>query len=337
MDAALYERVKTAPPQPQNTETIEGGDLTGADLTNCDFSHNFRFHFSGATLAGCKMRHAELCKFVGAKMRGFENLQNLLKCNFQKADMRGMISGLGTNIQESDLTDADLRGAIFDGASLMGGTFERANVAGASMLRANVTVPFLRACNIPRTKHFASVNSLGNIGYADLSQIPLSFIDRVANWHRIRAIGELPLFGFSYSALAAVLLVIGYASIYNALLSRFESSPHSLVIQQLGSTLPAYTVSYTEWLVLFSSLLLVIATTIYRIQCPSRIKENTITYWTDVLDKPVLQYIGLAWQGRSWRMPCALCYLIGGVTGIGVLIWKIWRAVTFMLEHTVLN
>jgi len=162
----------------------------------------------------------------------------------------------------------------------------------------------------------------------------LSYCDKFASWERIRYVGELPLFGISYATLATLAFVFGGLSLYNFMLADLyeKISPTSQAFNIIRLFRP-YLTPISDWMLLFAAVTLAAASTVYRVVCPPRVKENTLTYWIDSLDKPALHYMALAWAHRRARIACFICYLIGGALAICVFVEKLTNVVKFMWRY----
>ena len=91
----------------------------------------------------------------------------------------------------------------------------------------------------------------------------------------------------------------------------------------------------TRSLILFgSTVLLAVASTIYTLACPSRIKEFTKDVWRDQLERPLLHYWPFAWQYRTLRLICWVCYIAGGIGALYVLAVKVGNAGVYIWQNT---
>jgi hypothetical protein len=84
-------------------------------------------------------------------------------------------------------------------------------------------------------------------------------------------------------------------------------------------------------LLLASTLFLAVASTIYAIACPSRVKEFSRDQWTYQLGLSVVHYMADAWRRRIARLAALACYIVGGTGAAIVLGSKLLSVATFLL------
>jgi uncharacterized protein YjbI with pentapeptide repeats len=341
MDQELYQQITTPSGKQPLSVVIPGGDLANAELRGRDLQE-FQFSnvdFSGAHLDGAIISHADSCVFDGATMTDLRpnilptSSWSLLNCKFRNADLEGANLSYA-NIANSDFSGANLKRCILQYATFHPNcVLAGADVEGASVRDTAIYPNFMQAENLAATKHLDRVNSF--VRLFDLDALKLDPVDRFASWDRIRAFGQLPLFGLSYGTIAALLAIFGWAAVYNSALARLATMPRTdNVVAALFGTLQPYSVPLIDWCILISALCLAFASTVYRVRCPPRVKENTISYWTDTLEKPPLHYMALAWADRGWRLISGITYLIGAFVALCVAVYKLVEVVDFMWSNT---
>jgi hypothetical protein len=342
MDQELYNRIVSAPSGPPMSTTISG-DLTNADLRDRDL-RQFQFSnvdFRGAALDGCIFHRVIECRFEGACLAGIRvqsdplssNSGSMFKCDFRGVNLHGLDLSR-VNLRESDFSNANLIGCNLEQTYLEGCKFYNADVRNSWVKRAHVSAEFLWAKNVPFVKHLDAVVPV-NISSDDLAVLHLKPAERWASWRMIRTIGQLPLFGLSSATVAGVLIFFGFVSIYNYFVDKLNNLAYQPSGKPVAQVLYPYSIGVLDWPIPVAALLLAIASAIYLAKCPPRIKENTITYWTDVIGREALHYMALAWESRYWRVVCGIFYVIGGALGLTGVLYKLTRVFMFMWQNTV--
>lgn len=167
--AALALAIKggSAPTRDHSGQKLDGMDLSGADLTYCDFRNA---SLKGANLSGCKIEYANFgnadlsgANFTGAKGQrpdftsanaGGANLEKaetpealFVQANLNTANLKGIsakganfyeancarMAAPGAGLDEADFTRAKLDGADLSGARLAKATFLRAGGQGLNL------------------------------------------------------------------------------------------------------------------------------------------------------------------------------------------------------------
>jgi hypothetical protein len=211
-------------------------------------------------------------------------------------------------------------------------------------------VRLLYASGLPRNKnlHFVQVadeitriNIETDMAHLTAHQIP--FLERYVSWDKIRTLGKLPLFGISYSVLITVPLLLFLLAVYNRqivslkTLAQTEGSPAAQemsVVSLLVSKLHVIPIpEMTQWIIVVT-LLLGVASTLYTLACPSRIKEFSLVQWTDELHRSSINYLPLSWGTRPIRVLTGACYAVGGVGALVILANKVINAISFVVENS---
>jgi hypothetical protein len=181
----------------------------------------------------------------------------------------------------------------------------------------------------------------------DLRHAPLPLAEKFASWERLRTFGRLPLFGVSFSTLVAIPVVLFLIGTYNEQVgylhewvnSHGEKLPPvaTPLLEQLASRLrPVPIPNLTFWL-LISTVLLGIASFLYAVRCPPRIKEYSLEQWTNEIGRSGLHYLPLSWNQRPLRVVVYVCYLSGGFGTLAILLVKLVNAAAFILANTTLR
>ena len=207
-----------------------------------------------------------------------------------------------TDLWGADLTNASLGSAILEGADLRGAVLTNANLTNARFRDAQIS----RHTRLGGLQIGAAHRVM--LDGSDTIQLPRP--DRWLNWGILRTVGALPLFEVSYVALAASLITINSIGYLN----RTE------VIQSFEYPIP--TPARMTWL-FWSSLLLVIGTTIYKLRCPRRVQVFSETEWVEEHGHPRLQYLAESLRRRWAQVLTAVFTAVGGAIGLALLVDRV--------------
>jgi hypothetical protein len=261
--------------------------LAGAQLSDCNLSR--------ADLAYADLREAILVT------------SNLTNTMLNGADLTNARL-FNAQLEAADLTGATLRGAILQGAQM-----ERANLAHADLRDADLSRAWLESTEWSDTK--LGNTSLDRITFGGKHRsmhdgthlLRLMGRDRWMNWGKLRGIGALPLFGASYIAFGAALLLVQTIAFLN---------------QYTGLSLG---IPERTRLLLISSVLLMIGTTIHKLFCPERVQTFSLTEWVEEHRHPRLLYLAESLKRRG-QIPAAALTLAGGVLAGGLLLDRLYAA-----------
>ena len=278
-------------------------DLDHADLSNVDLSN---VNLSSANLAGANLTEANL---DGADLNGAALDQaTLLQANLARATLRGATL-LSADLRKAilhraDLTQANLRLAILEQANLSNAILCEADLGGArlhaaKLSQANLYKTRFVDADLTETKWWKSsidrgtnfTHSRFGPGHSVMSDysdtVEVAVPDWAPTWSRVRGIGRFPVFGVSWAALGASLALINFIGFVN-------ENPGAR--EWLAFEIPF---PLRSQLIVFSSLLLVAGSTLYRVGCPARVQEFSETEWVEAHGHPRLLYISDS-LGRSW-------------------------------------
>lgn len=166
----------------------------------------------------------------------------------------------------------------------------------------------------------------------------------VPTWEFIRIIGNLPVFGISVSLLFALPLMGHLLALYNAQLARLQAWSEGIATQ---GTAPPYVEAIGNlhaiafpanslWLTV-STIVLGIASALYSVGCPQRVKEFTQAKWTDELQRPALSYLLHSWKRPKTRLICSILYAFGGIISLVILAVKLKNLIAAIYESTPLR
>lgn len=306
--------------------------LTRAKLTGIDFSQ--------ANFGGMKAYGAS---FVGSDLSAAQLSNSMLSV----ADLSGV------SLAQANLTSANCEGANFSGANLSSANcsstnFRGANLSSTTLYRAGCGDAIFDECNINGTefsesrlssasmrgiknsrsaKHLQESNlSNGDARYFETAK--RAWPEMYVDWERLRTFGQLPLFGASYVGLVTIPIYVYLLEIYNAnvkvvreWVSRTLPSEAAPPVLDKLHPLP---MPESFSILLTSTLLLAIASTIYALACPTRIKAYSKEQWCYELNRSLLHYWPEAWRLRTLRLICCLCYLLGGLSAGYIIATKLW-------------
>ena len=297
-----------------SSRVLQGIDLSGRDLRDT--------LFNGATLDDAKFVRATLiaAQFTASKLAG---------TNFTNANVSG------GHLNNANLTRAVLVGANFSGANMTNADLSTANVKRAIFYEAQLSganFGFVSGTYSARYLRTSVIRPENDARYFDWVKRRLP--ERV-DWELIRTFGRLPLFGASYSVLILIPTYIYALEVYNNWVnatrawiehSGLPSHVHELILRHLHEEpIPS------RWkLLLFSTISLAAASTIYAVWCPARIKAFTRDQWCDEHGHSLVHYWADAWKTRWLRLLCFSMYLGGAIGAVYVLATKLWCAGAIM-------
>ncbi|HEX3864515.1 MAG TPA: hypothetical protein VHY35_22760 [Stellaceae bacterium] len=162
----------------------------------------------------------------------------------------------------------------------------------------------------------------------------LDYFDQYASWEKLRSFGRLPLFGTSLSALVSIPLLFFALSYYNDHVRRLHDAPTAADFKLFVNTLHEIPLPALSFWLLISTLLLGIASSIYSLACPARVREFSQSQWTDQFGKSGLVYLSDSWSRRRVRALVAAFYWIGGAGTSIILLIKLWNAAVFIWKNS---
>src|ERR1043166_6525941 len=209
-----------------------------------------------------------------------------------------------SHLSEADLCKADLRKA-----NLTKSILTRANLCGANLNEADLT-----RTNLAHIKGAERVHHLVSVPFNRDDAIHFDtcvrkWSERWLDWEHLRIMGRLPLFGVSYTALVLLPVLFYGLSLYisNIVLIRLWAAqiaaqpghPFHSVSTLINARLHPQPIPRQSFLLLVSVLLLAIASTLYTLLCPLRIKEFSREQGCHQSQQSLLHYWPLAWE-RRW-------------------------------------
>jgi uncharacterized protein YjbI with pentapeptide repeats len=336
---------------------LNGTDLREAILRGANLSRAVlkQVHLDSANMDSADLSNADLRSVVSGKCRlNGANLRNALL---------GDINLSGVTAQGANFDGADIRGTNLGGASLIGSTFIRsrldrcdfrkaalnsADLSHASIVGAKFHVAGLHNTYFEGTRGAEHARGLEDANGEDppersFRECQRRWPERILDWERLRALGRLPLFGASYTALLALPLLFYGFGLYNdkiILLRRWAADmaqrpgEQQILAKLITERLHPLPLPTDALLMVLATVLLAAASTIYALVCPSRVKEFSRDQWCDQLDHSTFTYWPLAWKHRWARFICGACYAVGGAGALWVIARKIWHVGQFVWRYS---
>ena len=278
--------------------------LTEVDLVDADLSEA---NLSGANLERANLRSAKLLK------------ANLSGANLSEAKLNGAKLN-GANLSEANLPQAELDKAELSGANLTKADLFKVNLVEADLRGANLCGTNLNDAKLDHSKwsgvHLNSNTQLEMINFSSEHEAMQDGSDTIIfslwrdewiNWSRLRAIGQFPFFGVSWSAFALSLITINTIDLLNET-ALIEIIDYPIPIpERIGE-------------ILWSSIFLVIGSTFYRWKCPQRIQTFSETEWVEKHGHPRQLYIAESLSGK-WSIKWLT--LISSFVGGGLALWLV--------------
>ncbi len=307
--------------------------FSGGTYTRCDFS-GIRFETPGLIQQQVEYRGSKFEGAVIAPESGFSGCEFTHDgdepCSFQKATLRGV------RLENSTFRKVD---------------FESANLEEAFLSNIAVDGSNFNASTGLYGRHKATLQ--GVKGAQNARYLPRYDF---CTWSLVRTIGSIPLFGVSYFAVIAIILLVSLTKTYNLQVNAFkqtlESTPtaanndavnqHEHVddggprngdTPRWSDKLQEIKLPDTLMRTLGALCLLAIGSTVYRVACPHEIQENTLVKWVRELKSPEIEYRALAAKGVFGRWTSGVCLSIGASYLLYHIICRVRDAFVFLWAH----
>lgn len=280
---------------------------------------------------------------------------NLAKVNLKRAHLvQAILDGAiltdshceGAKLMEADLTGADLTNADLTRANLQSAILVDANLAHATCYETSFRESNLAGLKGAHRAKFLETAQVPSEDVKYFSSCVREWPEKWVDWERIRTVGRLPLFGISYSVLILIPFFFFGLAVYNDNVELVQTWASQLDLTSEGylktttelimEHLQPLPIPSLSLLLLMSAVSLAIASTLYTLFCPSRIKEFSQDVWQLELRLSLIHYWPFAWKGRWIRLFCATCYILGGFGALYVLVLKLWSVALFILENSYL-
>jgi hypothetical protein len=210
--------------------------------------------------------------------------------------------------------------------------------SGASIDECN----FDHSVGLPRARALETSRILaGQDITGSIETYTLSWVDKIAPWHRLRIIGRLPLFAPSYLATALLLAYLGVLSYWNDWVTHTTETltPLSAANENAEMFLAVLSKKFNmepptlTFLFLISTISLGVGSTLYLLFCPSRVQSFNIDEWRFAHDKPLILYLASSWRLPFVRVWCAIAYLIGGLLALYVIGYNLVRYMYYIAQQ----
>lgn len=325
-----------------NINTVKGlacADLRDSQLQNSTLNDT---NLNGTNFSNANLDRANLSNC------------NMIATNLSQASLRQTVLN-SANLAQSTLSKSNLSGAFLNRATLTKAIIIGTNLSGAQMSNARLDESDIKHSdfyeaqldqavlshtqNVNQAKHLETVRIDHEVRYFD--SLKFDVVDTHVTWEALRRFGKLPLFGASYLATIAIPLFFYGIVFYNEKIAITRAWASKQLEQDPTSTLAATVIDYLEpqpiptlsleiW---FSAVLLGVASTIYSMACPSRIKEFSLDQWRDELGRPALHYVAHSWRHRGLRVVTFAFYVFGGVLALWVIFWKMLEVLLYILRN----
>jgi hypothetical protein len=215
----------------------------------------------------------------------------------------------GRNLVRADLSDTNLSNVDLTRANLQHANLIDANLSGTDLTEVEAAHTRWDRARISRSTVLGTLRFHHDHPSLDdgTETLVVPKRDRTLNWGIIRTLGSLPLFGLSYFGLTAAILVILGVDFVNDL----ELVERDILVPARMTAL------------FWSSLLLAIGSTMYRIACPDRVQEFSETQWVEQHGRPRLLYLAEGFARRAWQWPTTFFLVVGGVLALWLLVDRV--------------
>lgn len=336
----------------------EDGGLSceGLAFVGCDFSGCI---LNGVSFTNCTF---DWCSFGSAAIDGQTQFKStwFKRCSFDQAILPAEFDDCIFDLCPMDRTDfsrARLKNVRFEVADLSTATFARVTFAGVD-LRWSAGLGRLIGSNTPlcpRPQDDA------------IEEPEVPAIDERLAWHRLRAVGRLPVFSASSTALILSSIHLYGIATWNdvamradqrlaaageradSLVRRLEAGlPSDLpvreaivaagievsaALQHLSAALPKLPLpSHAFWLFI-GTVLLALGSGLYLLRCPPRIHRYSEVEWRDEIRGSPFHYMPLAYSRRWSRVCVALALALGGALTASVAVSKLFTTGLFILAQ----
>ena len=303
------------------------------------------------SLQNLSLKHVDIShvSVIDSSLRNSVFLNTVFtESSFKDSNLSG-VDFKGCDLSHSNFVNCDLRHADFSKTVLKDTVFSSCRIDDAKFHEASIVrTSFADTQGISRTHGLESTHiSDPTVDAKDFDKILLPWTERWCDWEVLRTMGRLPLFGLSYSVLILIPFTMYLLAVWNDLIEVVRRWAAKALETQVGQIdvihrlaevildhLRPQPIPSQSLLLLSSTLLLAIASTIYTLSCPSRIKEFTKDVWCDQLGRSLVHYWPFAWRYRTLRLVCGSCYVLGGLGALYVIIVKVIKAGLYIWRHS---
>jgi hypothetical protein len=273
----------------------------------------------------------------------------LLSCFFDRVDFIGLAGDVGAGVGSSTFDRCFFVGCSFTSVTLSTCTFN-------TCFFENCTFDGSVVFQVVQFQHCQGLDYVSGLGEVVIAEpqrdhliiwppLPLRgyrWTERWASWEFLGVAGRLPLFGLSTTALLVIPLLTWVIDLYNNQTGHLRQwvAGHAQDLQAVPALAqaveriqPILMPSLTLW-TLIATFLLGVASALYTLCCPSRIREFTSDRWIDELRQHPIRYLPLSWERQRLRLIIAGCYLVGGGLSLLILLYKLAGAAWHIIKVT---
>jgi hypothetical protein len=258
--------------------------------------------------------------------------------DFSGEEINFAFSGLSLN--HANFATCKLQGSSFSNSQLSSCNFEASNWTGVDFTNA-----YFNGCRLSGIKNAHQAIGLHTVHGDGINMnfetAERPWWNRLLDWERIGALGRLPLFTASSVALVLLPIYFYILDVYNrhvqawkaALDKHAEAEGLATIGKEALDKFGSLPIPALSLEALISALLLFVASFLYALACPARIKQFSSEQWRYELHKPMVTYWPLAWMHRLVRMICAASYLVGGILAILIIGSKLLGTAKYILRN----
>jgi hypothetical protein len=340
--------IETSPNKIRNVTTVdelamvahneaEWKVLRDLDLEISQISNAIRRSvFMRCTIRGAPVASFENCSFHACDISNMSIATagncRFYRCNAARANFYGQLTSShfqACNLSESNFRFAEVRNVLIDECLVTGMVLDNSKVHGLKLKRP---IGAETLVGIPRSLSPEDDS---------IDEPELDLIDRLMTWDRLRFVRTLKLFAVSYTAIIFTPLILLFIEIWNYSLSLGQAALKELdhgdslykILNRVIHGIPNLSVPGNTALFFVGSCLLALASTLFVLACPARVREFGPQQWQDEIRGSPLSYMPYTWSRKVLRVLVWLLLIAGGALAGSVVLLKVGQAVAFLLEH----
>ncbi|MCB9981390.1 MAG: pentapeptide repeat-containing protein [Rhodospirillales bacterium] len=279
--------------------------------------------FEGANFSGAQFSNGNF------KQVSFKNTI-LHTANFNNSDMSHAdftgAEGKRTQFIETKFGKARLENAKFKLAHFKKADFAEADLRGASIRKTDLTSTHWGKAKIDSNSSFqySYFNQEHGILEDGSDQICLP---RWLNWSKVRKLGSLPMFGISWTGLAASLITIK--------IIRMANDARASVDVAISGQVPQNDIPVPDqlWIMLVSFILLVVGSTLYKFGCPDRVQTFSEVEWVEQHHRPRIHYFEQMLKKPNIQL-LSFSFLVSGASiAVILMLCNVFPAIYYAFTH----
>lgn len=294
-------------------------DLSGAQFTDVGHSHPATARFVNCKLNNAKLKLATFTDASFVECEG-ENVDcermHLKNCILERTKISATLFNnskiTGCSFQSSLLENCSFKDCVLDNTDLSGGHWQDCNFTGTRWLNVKVDSKTKISHPMFDSSHVVLLDKSDTIIYPKV----FGWID----WEKLSKLGNLPMFGISWTALAFTLLYLNTVGLLN----------ETQFIQTFKYPIP---IPDGMVYILFTSIMLVLGSTFFRLKCPRRVAEFSEGAWVEVHKHARILYILEKIAFPRWQA-ATVFFLFGGAgLAIGLFLYRLYTASRYMFTQ----